>query len=981
MRRLFSPLALTLLTLALPSASVTAQAVPDDPGGRYPVTPATARLSAAETRYDLGATSLVKNVPWRNVGPAVMSGRIVDIDASPTDPLTFYAAYATGSLWKTTDGGISFEPMFEDEAVNFIGDIAVDWGRSGRIWIGTGEVNASRSTYAGVGMYVSNDGGKSWQHRGLGDTHHIGRILLDPASADGALVASLGPLYSAGGQRGVFRTRDGGVTWTNTLPLAGNVGAVDLVRDAADPQRVYAAAWERTRRAWDFTEAGPGSAIYVSDDGGDTWRVLGGTGFPTGADVGRIGLATTAANPNVLYAVVDNQARRPKEPTAPSTRPDALTRDRLRTMTRDEFLRLAPALVEDYLETNGFPASYTAQSILEMVRRGEIAPVALVEYLEDANARLFETPVVGAELYRSDDRGATWRRTHEGYIDGLYYSYGYYFGVVAVSPLDADKVYLLGVPLIRSDDGGKTWATIDGPNVHADHHALVVSATRPGHLINGNDGGVNVSYDDGKTWFKANTPPVGTFYAVQVDDATPYRIYGGLQDNGVWVGPSTYQPSSAWTDSGRYPYERIGGGDGMQIQVDPRDNATVYSGFQFGFYTRQDRGGARTDAIRSEAIRPQHRLGERPPRYNWQTPILLSRHNADVFYMGADRLYRSMDQGRTFTAISGDLTKGGRAGDVPFGTLTTIDESPLRFGLLYAGSDDGLVHVSRDGGYSWTRITDGLPADLWVSRIAASRYAEGRVYATLNGYRFDHMDAYVYRSDDYGQTWTRIGTDLPSEPVNVIVEDTRNPNLLFVGTDGGTYASLDGGRRFMRFGRGLPSVPVHDLKIQARERDLVAGTHGRSIWVADIGLTGALDSAMMARRVYVFPMQRTQHNRGWGTRDAVYSDATTPLVTIGVWSSVTGEGTVTVRDSAGAVVRRFVKALDRGLNLIPFNLATDTTGLPRDVAARYPAAADGARYLVPGRYTVRVDAGGQSSDAVLEIAPVPPRRRRTPGGP
>ena len=776
---------LPLVALVAAPVAIAQPATPDDPGARYPVTPGAERRAAAERRYDLGATSLVKNVPWRNVGPAVMSGRIVDIDASPIDPLTFFAAYATGSLWKTTDGGISFEPMFEDEAVNFIGDVAVDWGRSGRIWVGTGEVNASRSSYAGVGVYTSDDGGRSWQHRGLDDTHHIGRILIDPDHADGALVAALGPLYSVGGQRGLFRTRDGGATWANTLPLADNVGAVDLVRDAANPQRVYAAAWERTRRAWDFVEAGAGSAIYVSDDGGDTWRPLGGTGFPTGSEVGRIGLATTPAAPNVLYAVVDNQARRPREADTNRTA-EALTRDRLRTMSRDDFLRLAPRLINDFLETNGFPASYTAESILARVQRGEISPLALVEYLEDANARLFETPVIGAELYRSDDRGATWRRTHDGYIDGLYNSYGYYFGVVSVSPRDADKVYLLGVPLIRSDDGGRSWATIDGPNVHADHHALVVSATRPGHLINGNDGGINVSYDDGATWFKANTPAVGQFYAVQVDNATPYRVYGGLQDNGVWVGPSTYRASSAWTDTGRYPYERLGGGDGMQVQVDPRDNATVYSGFQFGFYTRTDRATGR-----SEAVRPQHRLGERPPRYNWQTPILLSPHNADVFYIGADRLYRSFDQGKTFEAISGDLTRGGRAGDVPYGTLTTFDESPLRFGLLYTGSDDGLVHVSRDGGYSWTRISDALPPDLWVSRVVASRFAEGRVYVTLNGVRFDHMDAYVYRSDDYGQTWRRIGTDLPAEPVNVIVEDARNPNLLFVGTDGGAYASLD----------------------------------------------------------------------------------------------------------------------------------------------------------------------------------------------
>ncbi len=963
-----------LASAGLP-ASAWAQAA--DPGAAYPPTPGMDRVAASESRFDLHATSLVKNVPWRNVGPTVMSGRIVDVEASPSDPLTFYAAYATGGLWRTTDGGITFEPMFEDEHVGFLGDIAVDWGRTGRIWVGTGEVNSSRSSYAGTGVYVSDDGGKSWRHRGLAGTQHIGKIDLDPSSPDVALVASLGPLYSAGGERGIFKTRDAGQTWTNVLPLGGNTGAVDIARDPSNPNRVYASVWERTRRAWDFSEGGEGSKIYVSSDGGDTWAPLGGTGFPSGATVGRIGLATSAADPAVLYAVVDNQAARPEEPArAGAPARETLTRERLRTMPRDEFLRLAPALVEAYLETNGFPASYTAQSVLAQVRSGQLQPVALVEYLEDANANLFNRPVVGAELYRSSDRGATWTKTHAGFIDGLYYSYGYYFGTLAVSPLDARKVYLLGVPIIRSDDGGATWTNIGGANVHADHHDLYVSGTRPGHLINGNDGGINVSYNDGETWFKANTPSVGQFYTVQVDDATPYRVYGGLQDNGVWVGPSTYTPSSGWNDSGRYPYRRINGGDGMQVQVDPRDNETVYSGSQFGFYQRYD-----PETERAETVRPQHVLGERPPRYNWQTPILLSRHNADILYMGADRLYRSFNQGRTFEPISPDLTLGGRPGDVPYGTLTSIDESPLRFGLLYAGTDDGLLHVSRDGGFTWTRITDGLPPNLWVSRVAASRHAEGRVYASLNGYRFDHMDAYVYRSDDYGATWTRIGANLPAEPVNVVVEDPKNANHVYVGTDGGAYASLDGGATFMGMGRGLPSVPVHDLKIQARERDLVAGTHGRSIWIADIGLIGAIDSAMMARRLYVYPVQRTTRSGDWGRRGAIFEETEAPLVSIGIWASVTGPATITVRDSSGAVVRRMEKPLDRGLNFVPYDLTTDSTGLARGVEARYPASDDGRRYLTVGKYRVVVEAGGSTSEAVLEVASVPPRRRRTPGGP
>src|SRR5690606_33856966 len=334
-----------------------------------------------------------------------------------------------------------------------------------------------------------------------------------------------------------------------------------------------------------------------------------------------------------------------------------------------------------------------------------------------------------AEVYRSDDGGRTWARTHEGYLDDLFFSYGYYFGQLRVAPHDPDRLYLLGVPLIASSDGGATWAAIDGPHVHVDHHALFVSPTRPGHLINGNDGGVNVSFDDGASWSKANVPAVGQFYAVAVDMAEPYHVYGGLQDNGVWVGPSTYEATDDWLGEGTYPYERLLGGDGMQIAVDPRTNRTVYTGFQFGNYFRLDR-----DAGDATRITPRHELGERPLRFNWQTPIHLSVHNPDVLYLGSHKVHRSLDRGATCETLSDDLTEGGRPGDVPYGTLTSIDESPRRFGLLWAGSDDGLVHVSRDGGYSWQNVSAGLPGPYWVSRVEASHFEEGRAYVALNGY-------------------------------------------------------------------------------------------------------------------------------------------------------------------------------------------------------------------------------------------------------
>ncbi|MDX1419632.1 MAG: glycosyl hydrolase, partial [Rubricoccaceae bacterium] len=637
--------AVLLLLLAAPAAH--AQSAPgaadraDDDALRavnpIPPTPEEARALAVERRRHLQTLSRVGNLPFRNVGPRVMSGRVADLEASPTDPATFYVGYASGGLWRTTSNGTAFEPLFDHESVMTIGDFAVDWadpeGDGETIWLGTGESNSSRSSYAGDGVYRSTDGGQTWTHLGLGESHHVGRLLVHPDDPNTAWVAALGHLYSPNAERGVYRTTDGGVTWEKTLFVDENTGATDLVLDPSDPNTLWAATWTRARRAWDFAEAGPGSAVWRSDDGGTTWArvTTEGSGFPTGETVGRIGLAVAPGG--ALVAVVDNQARRPEDPDEDA--PD-LTRDDLETMTQAQFLELAEDALNDFLDRNGFPLSYTAESILEMVRDGTLEPIDLVHYLEDANRELFDTPVVGAEVYRSDDGGATWTRTHDDFIDDLFFSYGYYFGQVRVAPHDADRIYLLGVPLIASSDGGQTWESIDGPHVHVDHHALFVSPTRPGHLINGNDGGVNVSFDDGASWSKANVPAVGQFYTVAYDMAEPYRVYGGLQDNGVWRGPSTYEESTSWRGEGDYPWERVLGGDGMQIEVDPRTNETIFTGFQFGNYFRVD---GETGA--ADRITPRHELGERPLRFNWQTPIHLSRHNQDILYLGSNKLHRS----------------------------------------------------------------------------------------------------------------------------------------------------------------------------------------------------------------------------------------------------------------------------------------------------------------------------------------------------
>ncbi len=880
-------------------------------------TPAAERMQGVEKRKGLLENSLVSKVPFKSIGPTIQSGRVDDLEVSPEDPTHFYVAYASGGLWKTENNGQSFDPIFDNEAVMTIGDIAVDWNPDSSvrvIWVGTGEVNSSRSSYAGAGMFRSADGGKTWEQRGLEETHHIGRVVLHPNDSNTLWVAALGHLYSPNAERGVFKTTDAGATWRKVLFVDENSGAVDLVIDPKDPNTLYAAIWHRERRAWNLMEAGAGSGIYKSTDGGETWAKVSaeGSGFPDGEGTGRIGLAIGVKDGNPLvYAILDNQNRRPKSADGKT---DELTKDALRSMTKDAFLKLEKDKVKTYLSSNDFPEKYTVDKVFEMVKNGEITPLALVEYTEDANSQLFDSPVVGAEVYSSTDGGKSWKKTHDSYLDDLFYSYGYYFGQIRVAPQNADRLYVFGVPILKSEDGGQSWKSIGGDNVHADHHALWVNPKRPGHLVLGNDGGINISYDDGEHWVKCNTPAVGQFYAVAVDMAKNYNVYGGLQDNGVWTGPHSTTPSVDWHDSGKYPFKSILGGDGMQVAIDSRDNETVYTGFQFGNYFRVNRSTGE-----SVGITPKHDLGERPFRWNWQSPIHLSQHNQDILYMGSNKLHRSMNQGQDWETISGDLTNGGVKGDVPFGTLTTIHESPKKFGLVYTGSDDGLVHVTRDGGNTWANITAGLPNGFYVSRIQASSAELGRVYVSLNGYRNDNFEAMVFASENYGETWQRLGTDLPLEPVNVVKEDPKNPNLLYLGTDHGLYVSLDRGQHFMQMNNpdslgGLPAVSVHDLVVHPRENELLIGTHGRSLYLADVSDVQALVDSVLEKSLYSFDVPKIKFRSNWGNiRNSWSEKSPEPDVHLSVFTKTNGKLKITVQ-SGDLKLKTWETAVTHGLN-------------------------------------------------------------------
>lgn len=937
-----------------------------------PFTPAAERIKSLAQRQKLIDNSILGEIPFTNIGPTVMSGRVADIDVNPADPTHFFVAYASGGLWKTTSNGTSFTPLFDREMVMTIGDIAVDWANN-TIWVGTGEVNSSRSSYSGTGVFKSADGGKTWSHMGLGESHHIGRIVLHPNDPNTAWVAVLGHLYSPNKERGVFKTTDGGKSWTQTLSVNDNTGAADLILDPSNPDIVYAAAWERTRRAWNFTESGPGSGIYKSTDGGKKWTRL--AGFPSGDGIGRIGLDAAVVNGQTrLYAVLDNQTPRPKK--TEEKKEDILTKDDLRTMTKEQFLALDVKKIKKYLADNNFPEKYSADKVQDLIRKDKIKPSALVEYVEDANSLLFDTEVTGAEVYVSNDGGASWSKTHQEYLDDLFYTYGYYFAQIRVAPgSDGQKLYNLGVPVLRSGDGGKTWKSINGDNVHPDHHALWVNPRRPGHLILGNDGGINISYDDGETWFKCNTPPVGQFYAIAVDHSEPYNVFGGLQDNGVWRGPSTYKASHEWHDTGRYPYRGIMGGDGMQVAVDTRDNNTVYTGYQFGNYFRIDLAREK-----STYITPKHELGERPLRWNWQTPIHLSVHNPDILYMGANKLYRSMNQGDSFEAISDDLTKGGKKGDVAFGTLSSIHESPLKFGLIYAGSDDGLVWVTKDGGNNWTNISAGLPQDMWVSRVQASAYEKGRVYASLNGYRWDNFESFVYVSEDYGKTWVRIGKDLPLEPVNVVREDPVNPDILYVGTDHGLYVSLDRGQTFMAMYKDLPAVAVHDLVIHPKAKEIIVGTHGRSIFKAPVKELQQLNTETLAKPLVLFDIPKTRYREGWGNSWSKWGEPRVPEIFIPIYAKESGPAQLSLLAGDDLTLKTWTADLKKGLNYLSYHLdfnsevedaytafLNDNKKKADDPDVELKKGDNGQWYLRPGSYKLKLEVKGEMAEGKVVV--------------
>ena len=721
----------------------------------------TARMRSWAHHQKLKEKSEFRDLKWRQAGPAFQGGRIESIACPAGYTSTIYVGVGSGNLWKSNNNGTTWKPIFENESTFAIGAVAVSETDPNIVWVGTGEVLMARSSYAGTGAFKSTDGGKTWHNVGLRDTYHIARVLIDPHDPDIVYAAAIGHNYTYNEQRGLFKTTDGGKTWNKILYVSDRVGCVEVVMDPDDNNILYAVAWERDRKAWNNVEAGPGSGLYKSTDAGSNWELLSG-GLPQGEHVGRIAIAIARCDPNVVYALVDNQARRS----------------------------------------------------------------------EDGRS-------IGGQVYRSDDKGQTWTNTHQAPLPARI---GYDFCLIRVSPDDADQIYVLGNYLLTSSDGGKSYERNQGEIVnlrphgakvlHLDHHDMWIDPMNPDRIILGTDGGLYMSYDRGLTWLRVNNIPIAEVYAVTVDMAEPYNVYIGTQDNAALYGPSDYVLADGQPEPWKHVYlDRWGGGDSYYTLVDPTDQNIVYYEHQFGDLRRKDLRDGSTRSIRPRAAK------DAPPlRRNWMTPVVISHHNPFTLYYGAHKLFKSINRGDNWTCISPDLTTQPgpeKQGDVPYGTITTISESRLRAGLIYVGTDDGNVQITRDDGISWTKISDELPGK-WVSRVTASEHELATVYVSFTGYREDDFEKYLYMSDDFGKTWESIAGNLPSESINAIAEDHRDKDILYIGTDLGVYATLDRGERWMSLCNELPTTAIHDMVVHPRENELVVGTHGRSVYILDV---------------------------------------------------------------------------------------------------------------------------------------------------
>ncbi|MFC1553044.1 WD40/YVTN/BNR-like repeat-containing protein [candidate division KSB1 bacterium] len=868
--------------------------------------------SISQVRFN---EDILKGFSYRNLGPYRLGARISDI-AVPDFPsgdhlYTYYVGTWSGGLWKTTNNGTTFEPLFDEQPNLNIGDVALAPSDPDVVWVGTGDAFNSRTSYSGDGVYRSTDAGSTWENMGLRDSHHIARIVIHPENPDIVYAAAMGHLYSDNEERGVFKTTDGGKTWEKSLYISEKVGVTDLVMNQDDPAILYAAAYEKQRLPWVYVNNGPGSGIYMTEDAGNTWTRLAG-GLPDGK-IGRIGIDIYLRNPDILYAVIENANTRPP----------------------------------------------TEQEIEQDRQRG----------------RESQERVVGGEVYRTDNAGKSWTKMNSA-EDNIGSKSPYYFNQLRIDPNNDQNIFVTGVSLSSSTDGGRSWYDIDWPprrlfsSMFGDVRTLWIDPENSNRIIMGSDGGIYVSYDGGRTCDHRDNLPLGEFYAIGVDMEDPYNIYGGMQDHEMWKSPS----NGPGGDITQFDWTALGGGDGMYTLVDPEDSRWLYTTRQHGSHYRVDQ-----KLGYQVSIRPQPAEGKPPYRFIWCTPLHISPHNSRIIYAGAQVLLRSVDRGDHWQEISPDLSTNdtakmisGTQGGIPWFAISTISESPITPGIIWVGTCDGKVHVTKNGGTEWTNLTkniaaEGCPENYYVSRIFASNYNEGTAYITKSGYDRDDFGTFLYKTEDFGETWTSLEGDLPESPVNVIIEDSKNPDLLFLGNDKGVFVSIDRGKHWVNMNNRIPVVPVRDLIVHPRENDLVVATYGRGLFVTDVSVLQGMSENVLDEKVYLFEIepkaQRITHS--FGANDYLFGDnhlrtrneSGSLIINFYLKDEFTDNVKITITDAFGEEKAVFERQANAGMNSLTWNMRSRTVG-QRGGRGSQPSD-PAARLAPPGEYIVTLEAAGE----------------------
>lgn len=804
---------------------------------------------------------LLEPLTFRAIGPAVFGGRFLDIEVDPRRINTIYAAAATGGIFKSVNNGTTWTSIFDQYGAVSMGDMAISPSNPDIIYVGTGENTSTRSAHYGDGVYKSTDAGKTWTNVGLKESKRIGQLAIHPQNPDIVYAATMGYLYKGGGEKGIYKTTDGGKTWTQILKGDNeNTGFIDVAMDPKNPNTLYAASHDRLRRAWQIRENGPGAAIYKTTDAGKTWKKLDG-GLPKGDNVGRIGLAIYPKDPKQLYAFFDIKGQ------------------------------------------GG-----------------------------------------GGQIWRTKDGGAKWEKTNTANLSG-----GTYYSRVFVDPSNPEIVYAPNLNLMRSTDGGKTFAGL-GARAHVDWHTVWVNPNDSDHVRAASDGGMYFTYDAWQTTWFVNNLPVSQFYAISADNAVPYNVMGGTQDNGSWRGPSqTFSRGGVFN----WDWQNILGGDGFYNIAHPLDPDIIYASSQFGAVNRVDMKNRQ-----GRSIRPR----EQGQRANWMSPFMVSPHAPDTIYWGGNKLHKSLNRGDTWRTISPDLTTNNPEkirGNVPHCTITTMDESRRRPGVLWVGTDDGNVWLSENDGNSWTQMNDkmpGAPKNYWVSRVHASPHAEGTAWVAFTGFREDDWAPYLFKTTDMGKTWTRV-EGLPNQQLCVIKQDAINANLLFVGTESGLLVSVDGGTSWKPLNMGVATLPCQDLVIQERESELVVGTHGRGIFIADIAPYRQMTAEVADKTFHLFrPTRALSFNFMSNMFEAFngFQRFTVPNPQFGatIWYHLKADSAedpkIEVLDIAGAVVATLRGSKYAGLNKATWNLR----------AGGQPAV---------GQYQVKVTIGTESQVQVLTV--------------